>query len=216
MKLRWHIGAAAVLAAGLTPSTIHAQSRWLTTFELGTGMRLGSVPGGYTAAGNNWDGYLVVGRKLHRDAWLTASAGMALQEFAVATPGDSSFGAPYAFHSYVLAVGPTFVTKPWYGFLAIASVQPALVVSFWSLGSFNDCSLSCVDNTSQPRSHQTELRPAATFNVMMAYQLVGPGGDSRPWALGIQLRGLAAPVHGASRIPISQVGLSLGFIAGAP
>ncbi len=219
-KSQWQVAGALMLAWTVTPSSVHAQndspSTWLTTLELGTGVRVGAVPGGYTAAGNNWDGYLVVGRKLHRDVWLAASAGMAMQEFAVATSADSSFGAPYAFHSYVLAVGPTFVTKPWDGFLAIASVQPAMVVSFWSLGSYNDCTISCVGNTSQPRSHQTELRPAATFNLMMAYQLVGPNNGQRPWALGIQLRGLAAPAHRGSGIPLSQVGFSLGFIAGAP
>ncbi len=216
MNGRWVVAAVAAAVAGaVVPSVGRAQGKSLLTIDIGTGSRVGSMPLGYTQAGNEWSGYFLYGRRVRRDLFLSVSGGMAMQGFTILTRTDSSYGGAYDFHSYVLSVGPTVVTRPATDFLAIGSIQPALVVSFWGLGSVDQCPESCSQAAQQP-GRQTQTMMGALFTFSFGYQVTKHGAGTRPWGLGLTLRGLAAPVHGRSGIPVSQVGVSFGFVLGEP
>lgn len=209
-------GALAVVSIVLAPKLI-AQDRWLTTIALGTTPRVGAKPGAFHARGSNWGAHAVIGRRLTRSVFLTSSIGMSMQNFEIA-PSDTTNSGTYDFHSYIFGAGPSVVIKPAYGFVAVATVQPAMIVSFWGAAAVDACrTVECLSSpTPMPPSKQTETRAGAAFSLMLAYQLVGRNGTDTPYALGFELRGLAAPAHRHTGLPISQLGLYIGMIAGAP
>ncbi len=185
------------VTALLCGHALAAQTRWVTALSIGTSPRLGAVPGSLDPRGTNWGANVYAGFRTARSTFVTANLGMTTQRFAV-RDSTGAIAETRTFHSYVFGAGPTVVARPGYGLFGLVSLQPAVVVSFW--GS----------------SRMTDTRAAAAFSAQLGYQFAGRGSGRRPYGVALELKGLAAPDHARSGLPVSHAGLYLSFVAGEP
>lgn len=208
--------ALALLALAVAAPPLVAQNRWLTTVALGTAPRLGTVPPVFTKLNGNWGGHVYSGVRVSPRLFVTVSAGMSLQEFDVRS--DTTFFGSYGFRTFMFGAGPVYVARPGERFVVLGAVQPGVAVSFWGASQLGNCGAGCPLNAPTPEDRQVDTRFGVSYSATIAYQVRrrGEAGRDRPYGVGLQLRGIAAPEHRPSGIPVHQLGLYLVLVAGEP
>jgi hypothetical protein len=202
------------VVAVLSSSSLTAQTRWVTTLSAGTSPRLGVVPGSLAPRGSNWGANIYTGFRTARNTFATLNLGMNVQTYDLRDSAGARVGT-HSFHSYVFGAGPTVVARPAWGFFGLVSLQPAMVVSFWGASPLSEC-IRCGEVIPAGDERQVDTRLAAAFSAQLGYQFVRRGTGRRTYGIALEMKGLAAPRHGPTGMPISQVGMFLSFVAGEP